>query len=81
MNAELIRDMAALSGLELPLERAGALIPALEPVFSGDAAMVALRLGTLSPLGMPWTLEAASLETVPLEPALLKTVPPEAERD
>ena len=76
MNAALIRDMAALSGLELSLERAEALIPALEPVFTGDAAMVALRLGTLSPLGTLWTLETALLETVPL-----KTVPPEAERD
>lgn len=76
MNAQLIRDMAALCGLELPLERATALIPALEPVFSGDAQIIALELGTLSPLETSWTLEAAPLETVPLESA-----PPEAERD
>ena len=76
MRAELIRDMAALCGLELPLERATALIPALEPVFGGDAAIIALELGTLSPLETPWTLEAAPLEAAPLE-----TVPPEAGHD
>ena len=76
MNAELIRDMAALCGLELPLERATALIPALEPVFGGDAAIIALELGTLSPLETPWTLKIAPLEVV-----LLETVPPEAGHD
>ncbi len=67
MNPELIRGMAELSGLSLSVERAAALIPALEPVFAGDALVAALGLGTLSPLGLPWNLELTEVKPTGLE--------------
>ena len=54
LTAELVREMARLAGIELDLERARALLPALEPVFSGDAAIAKLNLGALSAIGNPW---------------------------
>ena len=55
LSAELVLEMARLSGLEISLERARALIPALQPVFDGDEAIIKLKLGTLSAVGDPWT--------------------------
>jgi hypothetical protein len=46
--------MARLAGLELDLERAQELLPALEPVFAGDAAIAKLNLGTLTAVSHPW---------------------------
>ena len=54
LTAELVLEMARLAGLELDLERARALIPALQPVFEGDAQIAKLELGTLSVVGKPW---------------------------
>jgi hypothetical protein len=54
LSAELVQRMARLAGLELDLERARALLPALEPVFDGDVAIVKLDLGTLRAIGNPW---------------------------
>ncbi len=54
LTAELVQEMARIAGLELDLERARALIPALEPVFDGDAAIAKLNLGTLTAVGNPW---------------------------
>jgi hypothetical protein len=54
LSTELVRDMARLAGLELNLERARALVLALEPVFAGDAAIAKLNLGTLTAVGNPW---------------------------
>lgn len=51
---ELVRQIAALAGLPLSPERAGDLVPALLPIFEGDAQIAALNLRTLSPLGTPW---------------------------
>ena len=53
-NAELVREMARLAGLELDLERARALLRAIQPVFDGDAAIAKLDLGTLPAVGNPW---------------------------
>lgn len=58
LNAELVQRLAALAGLPLSLERAADLVPGLLPIFRGDAEIVALDLGTLSPLGTPWLPEA-----------------------
>ena len=55
LSAELVLEMARLAGLEISLERARALIPALQPVFDGDEAIIKLKLGTLSAVGDPWT--------------------------
>ncbi|WP_456833071.1 hypothetical protein [Deinococcus sp. UYEF24] len=49
-----MRQIAALAGLPLTLERATDLVPSLLPIFQGDAQIATLNLGTLSPLGMPW---------------------------
>jgi ribosomal protein L12E/L44/L45/RPP1/RPP2 len=54
LTAEAVQEMARLAGLELDLERARALVPALEPVFDGDAAIAKLKLGTLTAVGNPW---------------------------
>jgi hypothetical protein len=55
LSAELVLEMARLSGLEISLERARALIPALQPVFDGDAEITKLKLGIFSAVGDPWT--------------------------
>ncbi len=54
LTPELVLEMAGLAGLELNLERAQELIPALQPVFEGDAQIAKLELGTLSIIGKPW---------------------------
>jgi surfactin synthase thioesterase subunit len=54
LDAELVQRLAALAGLPLSLDRAADLVPGLLPIFEGDAEIVALNLGTLSPLGTPW---------------------------
>ena len=54
LTAELVLEMARLAGLELNLEHARALIPALQPVFEGDAQIAKLELGRLSVVGKPW---------------------------
>ncbi len=55
LSPELVLGMARLAGLEISLERADDLIPALQPVFDGDAEIIKLKLGTLSAVGKPWT--------------------------
>jgi hypothetical protein len=55
LSPELVLEMARLAGLEIDLERATELIPALQPVFDGDVAIAKLKLGTLSAVGKPWT--------------------------
>ena len=57
LSAELVQRLAALAGLPLSLDRAADLVPGLLPIFEGDAGIVALGLGTLSPLGTPWPPE------------------------
>jgi hypothetical protein len=54
LTAEPVQAMARLAGLELDLERARALVPALKPVFDGDVAIAKLNLGTLTAVGNPW---------------------------
>ena len=54
LSAEPVQQMARLAGLELDLERARELLPALEPVFDGDTAIAKLNLGTLTAVGNPW---------------------------
>lgn len=54
LTAQIIQEMARLAGLKITLERAEELLPALEPIFQGDAELVRLRLGALSPVGSTW---------------------------
>ena len=54
LTAKLVLEVAHLAGLELDLEHARALIPALQPVFEGDAQIAKLELGRLSVVGKPW---------------------------
>jgi hypothetical protein len=53
-DAETVRRMAALGGLHLTPARAAALAPALADLRVVDAAVAALRLGTLPAVGHPW---------------------------
>ena len=48
LTAELVRDLAYLAGLKLELNRAEALVGALQPVFEGDAAITKLNLNLQS---------------------------------
>ncbi len=57
VNAEGVRQLAALNGLDLPLERAEALIPGLRAILAVDAQIAALDLGPLPPMGLPWEEE------------------------
>lgn len=57
LTPELVREMARLCGVTLDLERAKALIPALEDGLEGDEAITNLGLGTLSAVGNPWPQE------------------------
>jgi hypothetical protein len=54
LSAELVLEMTRLAGMEISLERARDLIPALQPVFDGDAEIAKLKLGILSAVGNPW---------------------------
>jgi hypothetical protein len=54
LTPELVREMARVCGIDLEIERAKNLIPALEPVFDGDAKISSLDLGTLTAIGNPW---------------------------
>lgn len=44
ITAEQVRETARLAGLELSLERAAELVPALGAILRGDAAIAGLRL-------------------------------------
>lgn len=54
IDAETVRQIAALNGLDLPLERAEALIPGLQAILAVDAQIAALDLGPLTAVGLPW---------------------------
>ncbi|WP_420594128.1 hypothetical protein [Deinococcus sp.] len=54
LSAELVQEIARLSGLNLDSERAADVATALKPMLDGDAKIAALNLSTLSPLGLPW---------------------------
>lgn len=54
LTPELVQQIAGLAGLELTLERAAELIPALEPVFKGDAEIIKLGLDNLRAVGTTW---------------------------
>jgi hypothetical protein len=54
LTPELVYQMASLAGIDLEIERARDLIPALEPVFEGDEKIAELDLHTLSAVGNPW---------------------------
>ncbi len=54
LSAELVLEVMRLAGLEINLERARDLIPALQPVFDGDAGIAKLKLGTPSAVSDLW---------------------------
>ena len=59
LTAAVVRQIAALAGLDLTPARASDLVPSLLPIFRGDTQIAALDLGTLSPLGTPWPQESS----------------------
>jgi hypothetical protein len=61
VDAELVRQLSALNGLELARERAEALVPFVQGLLEADAALAALDLRTLPATGLPWELFAATL--------------------
>jgi hypothetical protein len=61
-DAELVRQLAALNGLELARERAEALVPFVQGLLEADRALTALDLHTLPATGLPWDPFAESLQ-------------------
>ena len=54
LDANFIRQIARANGLEVSLERAEALLPALRDLLAVDAKIAKLSLHTLSAVGQPW---------------------------
>lgn len=54
LTPELVQQVSGLAGLELTLERATEILPALKPSFEGDAELAQLGMGNLSPVGSTW---------------------------
>ena len=54
INAETVRQMVTLNGLDLSLERAEALIPALQAILEVDARIAELQLRAQTAVGLPW---------------------------
>ena len=54
LDANFIRQIARANGLELSLERAEALLPALRELLTVDAQIAKLPLYTLAAIGQPW---------------------------
>lgn len=55
LDANFIRQIARTNGLELSLERAETLLPALRDLLTVDAQIAKLPLHTFSAIGQPWT--------------------------
>jgi hypothetical protein len=58
IDAQTVRQMAALNGFDLALERAESLVPALQTILEVDARIAALPLNILSAVGLPWGEES-----------------------
>ncbi len=54
LDAATIRRVAALAGLELTSEQAADHTAALQELLNVDAAIAALKLGSLPAVGLPW---------------------------
>lgn len=52
----LIQQLAALQGLRLTPEQAGALLPALAMILTADAQVAELGLDELPAVGLPWEI-------------------------
>ena len=57
IDPEAVRQFVRLSGLDLPLNRAAALLPGLQEILEADARMTQLDLGVLTIVGLPWSSE------------------------
>lgn len=58
IDAQILGQLAELSGLDLPLDRAAALVAGLQEILEADARLASLDLGTLTIVGVPWSSEA-----------------------
>lgn len=54
IDADTVRRLAGLAGLDLSRQQAAALAPALAELLAVDAAIVALNLGALPAAGLSW---------------------------
>lgn len=54
VSAQAVQQLAALNGLELSLERAAALAPALAELLAVDDEIVLLDIARLPAVGLPW---------------------------
>ena len=58
IDAQILGQLAELSGLDLPLDRAAALVAGLQEILEVDARLASLDLGTSTIVGVPWNSEA-----------------------
>ena len=57
IDAQILGQLAELSGLDLPLDRAAALVAGLQEILEVDARLASLDLGTSTIVGVPWNSE------------------------
>lgn len=62
IDPETVRQFVWLSGLDLPLDRAAALLPGLQEILQADARMTQLDLGVLTIVGLPWSSEVRTYD-------------------
>ena len=58
IDAQIVGQLAESSGLDLPLDRAAALVTGLQEILEADARLASLDLGTSTIVGVPWRSEA-----------------------
>lgn len=58
IDEQILAQLAELSGLDLPPDRAAALVAGLKEILKLDARLASLDLGTLTIVGVPWNSEA-----------------------
>ncbi len=58
LNAETVRHLATLNGLDLAPDRAADLVPALAEILAADVRIIELNLGVLSAVDLPWGEES-----------------------
>ena len=60
IDAQVVCQLARLSGFDLPLDRAVVLVSGLQEILEIDARIARLDLGTMTVIGVPWISEATA---------------------
>lgn len=60
VDVQTVRQLARLAGLDLTVDRAAELVPALKAMLKTDGRIVDLGIETLPATGLPWLNEEAT---------------------